>query len=151
MSAETKELKAGRTLDSLIAEKVMGLRYPADRCRICGWELGESVDQGCVEGNCSMRPAPEVNADQRFIPRYSSDISAAWSVLEKMRELREVVGIDFDPRNDGWTVEAYDIIDHESGLRADGSPGRQAVIASSSSAPEAICRASLQAVRGGGE
>ena len=28
------------------------------RCALCGWPLAESVDKGCVRGNCSMRPLP---------------------------------------------------------------------------------------------
>lgn len=28
------------------------------RCAVCGWLLAESVDKGCVRGNCSMRPRP---------------------------------------------------------------------------------------------
>jgi glutaredoxin len=29
------------------------------RCAVCGWKLAESAEQGCVRGNCSMRPRPE--------------------------------------------------------------------------------------------
>ena len=28
-------------------------------CAVCGWLLAESVDKGCVRGNCSMRPRPQ--------------------------------------------------------------------------------------------
>lgn len=28
------------------------------RCAVCGWPLAESVEEGCVRGNCSMRPRP---------------------------------------------------------------------------------------------
>lgn len=30
------------------------------RCAVCGWTLAETIDQGCVRGNCSHRPRLEV-------------------------------------------------------------------------------------------
>ena len=30
-----------------------------ERCKICNWPLAKSVEEGCVEGNCSMRPVPK--------------------------------------------------------------------------------------------
>lgn len=30
--------------------------YEPGRCQVCGWPLAGSVEDGCVEGNCSMRP-----------------------------------------------------------------------------------------------
>jgi len=30
-----------------------------NRCAVCGWPLKERADDGCVRGNCSMRPRPE--------------------------------------------------------------------------------------------
>lgn len=36
------------------------------RCRVCGWPLAESVDKGCVPGNCSQRPLPKERADQGY-------------------------------------------------------------------------------------
>jgi chromosome segregation ATPase len=29
------------------------------RCEMCGWPLRETLDEGCVAGNCSMRPLPK--------------------------------------------------------------------------------------------
>lgn len=29
------------------------------RCAVCGWPLAESVERGCVRGNCSHRPRPD--------------------------------------------------------------------------------------------
>lgn len=37
----------------------MGVPY----CAVCGWQLAESADKGCVRGNCSMRPVPEFWTD----------------------------------------------------------------------------------------
>jgi hypothetical protein len=30
-----------------------------ERCEVCGWPLADSVANGCVPGNCSMRPRPK--------------------------------------------------------------------------------------------
>lgn len=32
------------------------------RCDYCGWPLAAGIREGCVDGNCSMRPMPS-NAD----------------------------------------------------------------------------------------
>ena len=29
-----------------------------DRCEVCGWPLAASRKEGCVAGDCSMRPVP---------------------------------------------------------------------------------------------
>ena len=42
--------------------------FPKDRCRVCGWPLAASAAEGCVPGNCSMRPAPAVRADFGYRP-----------------------------------------------------------------------------------
>ena len=47
------------------------------RCDRCGWPLEESIEKGCVEGNCSQRPLPP----RRF----------------GVRDVEHVVG--FDPRD----------------------------------------------------
>lgn len=63
-------------------------------------------------------------------PTYSNDISAAWTVVEKMREKSRLI-IDHDGLS--WVVHFTDIPD----VRA---------IASADTAPEAICRAALAAM-----
>ena len=54
--------EAGRELDALVAERVMGLT------------LGTVGTQLYYEGNGSLE----------ILPRYSTDIAAAWEVVEKM-------------------------------------------------------------------
>ena len=35
------------------------VRYAQDgRCMACGWHLAESMEKGCILGNCSFRPSP---------------------------------------------------------------------------------------------
>jgi hypothetical protein len=29
-----------------------------ERCPVCGWPLADRLEEGCIPGNCSMRPRP---------------------------------------------------------------------------------------------
>lgn len=70
-------MTAGRELDAIVAEKVMGVRiYP---CR--------SIDHPYAIGD-------EHGHFDRFIPRYSTSISAAWQIVDKLR-------------SDGWNINLY--------------------------------------------
>lgn len=35
-----------------------------NRCAVCGWKLAASREDGCVRGDCSMRPRPAVLYDE---------------------------------------------------------------------------------------
>lgn len=39
------------------------MNTPEERCAICGWPLADERENGCVRGDCSMRPVPEVIVD----------------------------------------------------------------------------------------
>lgn len=87
-----KVVQAGRDLDALVAEKVMGWRWsgrylvpPAD------------VETSFWDGSCNRDGVP------RFLPRYSTDISAAWGVVEKLRD--EVAFLDILPAADHYIVK----------------------------------------------
>ena len=56
-------LEAGPELRSLVSEIISG-PWDETRCRICGWTLADDVLNGCVPGNCSLRPPPEQHADE---------------------------------------------------------------------------------------
>lgn len=75
---EIKNLPAGRGTDALIAEKVLKLNTPNEDypCPICGSEMWHGKDRA----RCS------VCNEWRYSPykEYSSDISAAWEVVEKL-------------------------------------------------------------------
>lgn len=73
---------AGRKLDALVAEKVMGRKWDEARCRICGWPIVDNQMKGCVKDNCSMRPYPDRHADEPA--SYSTDLAAAWRVVEQL-------------------------------------------------------------------
>ena len=36
-----------------------------ERCQVCGWPLAERWEDGCVPGNCSMRPRPSPTYEER--------------------------------------------------------------------------------------
>ncbi len=42
----------------------LGRKWDEWRCRICGWQLKESIEDGCTVESCSLRPAPEKRADE---------------------------------------------------------------------------------------
>jgi hypothetical protein len=126
-------LTAGRELDALVAEKVMGIT-PKD-VRVRG-EVDTPLVRVCNESaywredGRHDRYQLRTHADAQC---YSADIELAWQVVEKMLAL----GWYFDLRNYGtWTA----IFDRDS-----GSPDDHATD-DGDSAPLAICRAALAAV-----
>lgn len=75
-------MKNEREIDARVHEDVMGQTWDETRCRVCGWPVAGIAALGCLPGNCSQRPAPARRADEP--PPYSTDIAAAWQVVEKM-------------------------------------------------------------------
>lgn len=94
---------AGRELDAQVAEKVMGYVWDKTRCRVCGWPLttaSGSGSGGCIVGNCCMRPRPIENADAPAY--YSTDIAAAWPVMERLRS--DGWDLNFGANTEGWWI-----------------------------------------------
>ena len=62
-------------------------RAPEDRCQVCGWPLAATMEEGCVPGNCSMRPKPS--------PTYAEQLEHAAQVVRdlenKMQPVNEYV------------------------------------------------------------
>jgi hypothetical protein len=125
------ELKAGRELDRLIETKVFGTRIPK------------------AEG---LRLNP---------PPYSTDIAAAWTVAEKMRERGSLVTVKSIPKESAFILEGsrseYDAPcpDRQVGkgkvccqLHWMGEGFRHDELAMADTAPLAICLAALKAVGG---
>ena len=106
------EMPAGREMDALVAEKVFGV--PHEDC------FDVYGGKRCVKDD-------EYGGPQC----YSTDIAAAWEVVEKIRE-------DYEPRielwDEGWEVTILTGTDR-------GSASGRAL-----TAPLAICRAALKAV-----
>jgi hypothetical protein len=69
---------------------------------------------------------------------YSGNISAAWQVVEKMREKGWFVEIGFSPLS-GWYCEITD-------YGPSGDRTLHAIVASEDTAPTVICLAALKAV-----
>lgn len=103
-------MEAGRELDALVAEKVMGLD--------CSWRCVTLDGTGRDRG-----PA-------RRIKPYSTNIDAAWEVVEKLKENHTV---NIHGYSDGWEVGLI-------------GPGSAAVDGQAETAPHAICLAALKAV-----
>lgn len=112
-------MNVGRELDALVAEKVMGLNI-----RPVVHEYGLSPQLKLAPGSINYvgtyTEIPEV-------PPYSTDIAAAWGVVEKLRER----GFGFS-LNDGWIAWFL--------------AGRSDWHADAETAPHAICLAALKAV-----
>lgn len=130
-------MEAGRELDALVAEKVMGLSQRS----------GSWFDN---LGNKLYSPASTYSDDDIWLPEYSTDIKAAWEVAEKSdiesliriedgRWIANVVGY-YDP-NEGTKAwprlnEYYEISIYEDAVK--DTIGK--------SAPHAICLAALKAM-----
>lgn len=110
-------MKPGRELDALIAEKVFGLPQST-------WRDGEDHrdEDGVGVVVLGVRPDP-----------YSTDIAAAWTVVEKLDLLRNH---SFERSPDGL---------YEIGVLY-SDDGYWEVYGSAPTAPHAICLAALKAV-----
>jgi len=120
----------GRELDAAVHERVFGRRV--------WWSEWESPDEPSFKF--------PLDPDMRIrIPHYSSDIAAAWQVVERMREtyFPEIrFGHGIDDRPDVWVI--FHTSDHHC-----GHPCQQnGVSAPPDQVPTAICRAALLAVMG---
>lgn len=107
-------MTAGRELDAWIAEKVMGNPPPVVPPGVWPQELHSWQDR---------------------LPLYSTDIAAAWEVVEKLKSLGFKVGVD----EEGSDLAACVVAKSERGIVH--------VIASetAATAPLAICLAALRA------
>jgi hypothetical protein len=128
-------MKAGRELDALIAEKVMG-------CNVYCVDPNYNYKDPAKMWRCDCPGANSIgdrpHADDGFdgeIKPYSTDIAAAWKVVEKMRESHQWIRIEcFDGKWEAGPVEVCgeDYIDNN--------------VESLVSAPHAICLAALKAI-----
>ena len=111
-------LKAGRELDALIGEKLFGIHY-------------EFVY------NDYMIPDPEDPIAYDVCPHYSTEITAAWQVVEKLLSLTENQDIHIEhlgSDDESWGVSTcYELGEWKDWVRA-------------KTAPLAICLAALKAI-----
>jgi hypothetical protein len=105
-------------IDRRVATEVMGWRV----------EKGTYWTQSAEGGNT-----------WRVIPPFSTNIAAAWLVVERMRELGWAFAL-YDP--------AFDVDQAKELVRCDWKKGHESWMFMADSAPAAICAAALAAVKG---
>lgn len=128
-------MPAGVEMNMLIGQDVLEIVWDESCCRVCGWPLMS----GCQSGNCSQRPAPKHRADAPA--HYSTDIAAAWAVVEAVerRGLWIEVGLcngEHGPQKRAWcNVGEYGLL------------GAYVAEVYADTAPLAICRAAYKATQ----
>ena len=131
------ELKAGRELDALVAEKVMGLPekdWHPECSRYHQVDDAEFDSKYGWMGWCYTE-GREICTAKKYPPRYSTDIAAAWEVVESdyWSEDWGIVKVDSaEPLYQVWDLPGWEL---ETGL-----------ISQAYSSPLAICLAALKAV-----
>lgn len=124
-------MKAGREMDALIAEKAMG--WKREEYYLCGVETTGLVGPG------GLRYVDDY-------PHYSTDIGAAWQVIEKLRV--QGVCLRIDPRGDGYSVRTMNDEEVPLSWTKEGHLNWDvpSVTEIEAAAPLAICRAALNAI-----
>lgn len=146
------ELVAGRELDALVAERVMG--WAVDREHKYGTYRCGTFTR---DDNTKVGFPPSDTERKRYksVPHYSTDISHAWQVVERLRTLGWLVRVqempDGFPYRDDMTGEPtftalalcllYPVAQREAGVRHVREHRAMA-----DSTPLAICRAALAAM-----
>jgi len=133
-NVDIREMKAGRELDALVAERVMGLNI-----KLKGCVEGEAIDQCLFDWDpdvpcpCSYMEKHKTNIGcehyQPVFKRYSTDISAAWEVVNRLYPIM---------------IYHYSTIGDETGYRVT----IEGVVVTAETAPEAICKAALAVMEG---
>jgi len=146
MSARIDEMPAGRALDARVAEKVRG--WPVEGVPL------EGVPLVMVNGEiCDATPFSDGSYQIVAAPHYSTDISAAWDVVEKVaREqgqdahftivCRAGYSNQVEPKGEWMVGYQFPEADYSGRWRWSGVFGWGEGV----TAPLAICRAALKAV-----
>lgn len=127
-----QDMKPGRELDALVAEKVMGFRFEVDKAKgVSRW-----VGYGAY-GETHTPPMAWKKWSYK-IPPYSTDISAAWEVWEHYRPKNWAMSLYFE---DGkYTADIVETDDHDG--------YRYLAQVEASTAPEAMVKCRLMALEG---
>ena len=139
MNAEDiDKLEAGRELDALIAEKVMGWKWFLDAANLGSGPQYRYLDEPKqwwnpprLEWDGVSKIAIAHRPTEYQPPEYSSDIAAAWEVVEKLREMGFPVHIQCGQYH-------YGVVGYRDVLKDEWVWAK--------SAPLAICRAALKAL-----
>lgn len=106
-------MEAGRELDELVAEQVMGLRverikpdwYPVEVALFFrpGNPLVEySLDERSCNARMFRNGVDEKDGTAPPLPFYSEEIEHAWEVMEKLRESGDVLSLNWYPDAGHW-------------------------------------------------
>jgi len=152
------ELEAGRETDALVATEVMGWIYSdtwgqlvpsghADPPIWSDWEW-DIEELTYVKHPINMMSGVSYRGDKPYIPDYSINISASWKVAEKLK-------LSVLPLETGYFAGIYDLeieyFDDDMGIIdghfGGGYAGMRRIYSIADTAPLAICRAALLAVR----
>ncbi|OPX96073.1 MAG: hypothetical protein A4E60_03517 [Syntrophorhabdus sp. PtaB.Bin047] len=83
--------------------------FDETRCRVCGWPLKQTIEEGCTAESCSMRPAPQRRADEP--PDYSRPADLyeffSWLCREKPEMWDEFLEYAIEVWNKGLNMSFY--------------------------------------------
>jgi hypothetical protein len=125
---EILNMPAGREMDALVAEKVMIVEFTKHNYKAHD-VLSNTIEERTYYST-SFAP----------LPHYSTDIAAAWQVVEKLMEMGDVF---IENWQDGEWFVACDPLMNKPRRNAASCDGKKT---GKESAPLAICRAALLAV-----
>lgn len=159
-SSDRKLLRQGhRELDHLVAEKVMGLKTKFEKGKPVAWNsktkkpvLFSPDDYIVLDGNGKPKTVMYLHGGPGYelVPNYSTDISAAWEVWEKLRSSGKWCCLDIkSDYHYCWTVTLIPSeVDSRQRKRFKVNGHKPAVIVDGEeSAPRAICLAALNSIR----
>ncbi len=126
-------MNAGRELDALVAEKVMGLVLTCPVDPRFDHSVGTNRDGSSAKRNFCRWP----DGKETWIPFYSTDIAAAWQVFNKFTSRY----IWYDDATSVWHC-------HFDSRRCVMDDCRWHAVSEDEDGCEAICLAALQAVGG---
>jgi len=133
------DLKPGPELDAEIARVVMG------------WKKTEHyLEEGICHSNFRSRAWDTGDGGliaEEYIPKYSTDIAAAWEVVERIAQIDPKCDVQIELVQDSMALPDKwfcSLMDHDDKNVKFANPNAEA--ASAISAPHAICLAALKAV-----
>lgn len=138
------ELKAGRELDALVAEKVMGWRPMQGGVSM---EIGEKDDLW-EDGSRKWYGKDGDPRPMRLLPspKFSTDIAAAWLVVEKLIARGDEFTLERISLDKVWRAKVYPFTKDKGWAGGGYFTSSNDVAVNAKTAPLAICRAALLAV-----
>lgn len=140
------EMEAGRELDRFIAERVMGWRWFQWPGLRPGFPVMQPPEQWGIHTEEAVAKYAVIDCDDSppdRLPHYSTDISAAWEVVEKLTARGFQVTIERNHAQSSCRVLSHPSVP----CPVDAPwPEHSFQYADTQSAPLVICRAALEAI-----